>query len=722
MNTRHPDDYIAEKDERLLGSAAVVSFGNHNSASRRVMVANHTNQRPTLDYPEARVVQNGTDIEFGKTTFKAVIPVDCRIIDIIPRYAPHPTHDRRPFISERIVVWQAMGTMEIGHTSVPYHHSTHQYFGFKYVETEAMRELAIDKHVHAGTVLADSPSVLPTGEYATGVSLNTVICSHPDLAEDPYIISESATEKLTYRLLEDITFSYGSTKIPRNLYGEKGEYRAFPELGDSVRLDGLLASLFSYDSEVSPVLLSTKQLQRPNLITDERYHVERNWAKVVDIKVVKNETSKILIPSEACSQAEKYSRAHIEYYKRIRDLEQTLRRNSKRLNGVDSIVLTDDFHRLCVEAYVMTHNSSVEEMGRKSTMGKIRKAYRKVPLEPYTVTITVETIMKPGKGHKLTGENGEKGVIGAVWPDSKMPRDEFGRVAELMAEDGSTVSRVNLGRPIGYYVASSARDLTDSLCEKLGYTGRTSRDALNFVANLRRDNFSSFSRVKDELLRYYEILSPSQFRQYQNVSVAGWEIHMASILNGEIRLKIPADNNRDTGEMIKQLEQEYKPLYGKIYWPQDDGSMVQSEENVRINYAYVFPLDKIATDGSSVNMAPLQAHNVIAPHSKLAKHLFPIRKASVRSLGEGEHPVIAGISPEGFAELMDINNNPETSKILVDAILRAPRPTDIENPIDRNKNPLGGSRPIQILNSILASSGVRLRYGKEEEFDKGETT
>jgi hypothetical protein len=59
---------------------------------------------------------------------------------------------------------------------------------------------------------------------------------------------------------------------------------------------------------------------------------------------------------------------------------------------------------------------------------------------------------------------------------------------------------------------------------------------------------------------------------------------------------------------------------------------------------------------------------------------------------------------------MDRNNNPETHKQILNAILEAAEPTDIYNTVDRTAIPFGGSRPLQLVKHILACAGVQFIY------------
>ena len=63
-----------------------------------------------------------------------------------------------------------------------------------------------------------------------------------------------------------------------------------------------------------------------------------------------------------------------------------------------------------------------------------------------------------------------------------------------------------------------------------------------------------------------------------------------------------------------------------------------------------------------------------------------------------------------MADILDRNNNPATHMHILRNILQAPQPTNILSVVDRNIQPLGGDKPLQLVRHIGEVSGWRFKY------------
>ena len=72
--------------------------------------------------------------------------------------------------------------------------------------------------------------------------------------------------------------------------------------------------------------------------------------------------------------------------------------------------------------------------------------------------------------------------------------------------------------------------------------------------------------------------------------------------------------------------------------------------------------------------------------------------------------LVSYIGDEFVSEMMDRNNNPATHKQIIENLLSAEKPTNIDNLVDRSVHPFGGAKPVQLVNHILQVSGVEFQY------------
>ena len=75
-----------ELSPELLAVHALNFATANNAPARGVMFAGHFAQRPVIDGSEPNLIQTGVEEEFGQYTFKAKMPEDGTILQVIPRY------------------------------------------------------------------------------------------------------------------------------------------------------------------------------------------------------------------------------------------------------------------------------------------------------------------------------------------------------------------------------------------------------------------------------------------------------------------------------------------------------------------------------------------------------------------------------------------------------------------------------------------------------------
>jgi hypothetical protein len=111
---------------------------------------------------------------------------------------------------------------------------------------------------------------------------------------------------------------------------------------------------------------------------------------------------------------------------------------------------------------------------------------------------------------------------------------------------------------------------------------------------------------------------------------------------------------------------------------------VTTKVPVRIGSVYIILLEKIADDWTAISSGKTQHYGVLSQVTNADKYALPYRAQSIRAWGEAEKRLLAAyVGPRTAAEIMDRNNNPETHKQILNAILEAAEPTDIYNTVDR---------------------------------------
>lgn len=686
---------INELSPELLSINSLNPWSGQVSSSRGTMFSSsHIAQTLVVDGAGPRYCQTGTESEFGKYTFKHKIPCDAEVIRVVHKFRPTVGQDSIRQNPTTLVIYENMETKEVDILELNSYSTAidnkHQHFGFRYNLSPLVGELHPNMRLKAGTVLGDSPAIPdpndPNSTYNYGVETNVAFMGIPGIIEDGIVVSEDYLDRITSRGYEKRTVSFGKKQYPLNLYGDSENYKPFPDIGDTIREDGLLFALRSYDDLLAPIEMDPRALREPDYVFDKLVYGVPG-GKVIDVNVRHDDTNRVPpTPFGMERQPEKYHNALVRYYRTILETYNDLHKDRKKFLNI-----SPEFHRLVVEAmsYVgFEDNPTTQHLHRKNPLSKrrVKKLYRRHDIDDWRVEIAFEYKMRPNISGKLTATFGDKGVICSIWPAESMPVDADGNRAEVIMDGDSTIKRMNIGRCYEQYINAASRDVAKRVREGLDNGTSDVSDAYNY------------------LLSYYKTVSPRMYETMVAPDYTGTpEEHVKKVYDEGIYLWIPTDNPINMVDCIRKIQEYFPPTFTPVTY---DGGVV-TDRPILIGSMYILMLEKTGVDWSGTSSAKLQHFGIPARVSNADKHATPGRNQPVRILGEAEVRLLnAVVGSDVTADLLDQSNNPATHKAIVREILQSHTPTDIEKMIDRRDVPLGNSRSIQFVNHILECAGV----------------
>jgi len=704
-----------EKNElyrELLNVIGLVPFAGTNSASRIQMMSSHIGQTLVVEGATVRRIQTGMEREFGKYTFSIKMPCKAKIIKIIERYPHTAGYNSIQHNPETLLIYEDSETREIGCLNLPEYHTYHPYFGFKYKPTDALKKIRIGSEIQEGEILLDSPSITNDGHYKFGVDLNVAFMSHPAVSEDGIVVSRDALPKFRFKTYETRVVEFGSKRFPLNLYGTPDNYKPHPEIGELIREDGLLMALRTYDESFSPSEQGVKSTMTVDPIFDKMVYAAgpgvREGAKVsgrvIDIKVMHDSDSALsLTPVGMEGQSMRYDHARRIYYQEICDIYNRLSRERGKL-----LELSREFHRLVIEAISVVQTYNHRDNGNGSD--RVIKHYRGVPLDDWRLEFVIEYDITPTIGFKLTDLVGGKGVICHVAEPHEMPVDSDGNRADIIMDPIGTANRTNLGRLYEQYFNASARDLVKEIKTNLNYFQDPTVSILLPDMDARKDPV--FEHVWSRLLGFYQITSPQTYKWFTSGAYTKPRSeHLKHVLDDGIYIYHPPETDHELIDCIKQLEANYKTVYGPVSYIGYSGERRVTKKPVRIGKMYIILLEKTGDDWSAVSSGRLQNYGVLAQVTNTDKFAQATRQQAVRAFGETEIRIVtACCSPLTAAEIIDRNNNIHSHRQVVDSILRAEKPSNIVCAVDRNHISLGNARPLQLVKHIAMCAGWKFQY------------
>jgi hypothetical protein len=704
MHSRYykPYEQPNQLKPQFLSVNALNLYPGTVSASRGQMFGSHLSQKLNIFGAECRYQLTGAEMEFGKYTFSIKAPGDMRVLKVIRRYNKTIGQDSIEENPQTVVIYEVDGTNEVGIIDIPRYCSYHQYFGFDYVPQPGAKLLVPNAVIPKDTPLMDAPSIGPNGEYNFGLHLRMAYLSQAPVSEDGILICRDVLPRLRFKTYERRVVEWGSKRFPLNLYGTATYFKAFPDIGDRIREDNVLMMFRTYDPLLAPAEQSIYHLMEPDFGFDEAVYGAGPGGKIIDIQVFHNLGSQVTTPEGMDTQANKYAKANMNFHQEI--LNEHRRLKSLRRQRGEELNVTPEFHRQAVESLVITDDAS---------QSKIQKLHRGVPLDDYRIEFIIEYEITPDIGFKLTDCYGGKAVICHIAEPHEMPVDADGVRADIVMDANSTISRMNVGRLYEQYFNSASMAILARLRQIAGIP-KEEKHIKARVIELAENQPLIFDQAYDYLLGYYKIVSPIQYNWMANEATPEQKAnHLGEVLKDFIYLYLPTDNEPELVRMVQETQKYCTPTYGPVTFIGFSGRQTTTFESVRIAPVYMMLLEKIGNDWSAVSSGRVHHFGFLTSVNRSDKHTQPLRSQPVRAIGESEARIFVSYCDQrAMAELMDRNCSPQSHKEICKSILTAEHPTNIAVAIDRKKFPLGGSKPIQLVNHIGYCAGWTFVYKK----------
>lgn len=409
---------------QLINVLSLNPFEGTDSSPRKQMYgASHLPQMLVIKNPTPRRFMTGAEVRYGKGTFKKAFEKDSEILTVIELYDTTKRDiDSITVNPETIVIFEDDKEGVVDYMTLTDYCSHHPAFGFNYKNTptgEKLRKgiLPPDRTFEAGSVLQDSPSIQPDGNYCYGLEGVVAFMTLPATAEDGIIISESFAKKQKHYSYERRRVTCGTNQIPLNIYGgDSGKYKIHPDIGEKVNENGVLMALRSYDSDTrviagaqrflkdkifdatfAPVDMSNKALKEISQLFDTQIFAPPG-GEVISVKVTHDNSQMMKSPAMVNEQPLKYDKARRKYYKRIYDFYKDLEKRRKT-----RLKLSENF-ALLIKDCISVLNEDRETMVMKTE--NIQKTHKTVPLDDITIDFVIRYEHTPivgGKGSDCHG-------------------------------------------------------------------------------------------------------------------------------------------------------------------------------------------------------------------------------------------------------------------------------------------------------------------------------
>lgn len=668
-----------------MGMAAAASpFITTQSSSRNEMVSSHLSQAIVPLVSDVPYIMTGFERQLASHVFNIRMPVDGTVVAIFQKHLTGIGQDAISSSPSTTMIYQNADTGEYSYLNIDKHMMNHNTFGYPLVMNNMVRSLRPGTPIAKDTILAQSPNVHAGDVYSTSLNTNVIFLSDPGVEQDGYVVSDRFCQKAAPLEMDDITIECGRNWYPLNLYGTDTVYKPFPDIGDIIRPDGLVAVLRAYDDNTDALNMSPAALRQIDFIHDKRFYVTGEMdAEVYDVIVNTgiNDVTKMTVPKGMETQMLKYLRSLDNYYENVitawRNIVKECRGYEPKISPALQALITRAMAQ------------KPQEYRSKRYSGLVSRAYKGTKLDEFRIQIFFHARKPLTYGSKLSDDSGTKGVICGIRPWQQMPYDKHGNYVDVIVYNKAPIARLTSGALYTQYINAASRDLAKWI-----------RDNRNNV---------DASVINQRLLRYYEITSPRIARVASTWDPGRWNRHIDSVCEDGIYLYMVGCDEHIGVDIIRNIIKEgYKPLYETIYVTSLTGKTVETVCPMLIGSRKTIVLEKTDHRPMATSTCVLQHHGLPAGSSREMRNAHPGKRHAPRVNGESEVRLkSATIGGDVMAEILEWTNDPDKTRIAVNTILDADVPSRIPRLVDPTLSPAGRSRALLFIKMLSRLIGIK---------------
>lgn len=392
-NASDIDAYCKSVNPLATTGMSAMVFPDKISTTRGGMAVKHVSQRVVVRNPEFPMMFSGAENEFGKRSSWDVRATDD--YKLLKKFVKFPDAPYSPvaYIFQNLVTGKYLCKVYKPAVNLV------EKYGFRMRDN--IRSVSEGDILPKGTSIAQSSSYVDDN-YCAGVNVRMAYAVLPQLTEDSLIISDECAKALEYDMVNIVTVNVAKKSYLLNRYGQNGEYKPFPNIGEEIQNDVLCS--IRENSYVS----SVAEASIPH-INDTQYF---SHGTVVDIDIYTN----VDVENE---QFNRYLTQIRKWYNDIYSYISTIIDDTEK---VDTSLL-DIYHQ--AQKYL---NSSTW----------VTKEY----IADTIIKFTLLQPMKIAVGQKVVGRYGNKSVISKIIPASEMPRTDDGRPIHMLANALAVPNRI----------------------------------------------------------------------------------------------------------------------------------------------------------------------------------------------------------------------------------------------------------------------------------------
>ena len=687
---------------QAMGLTAIYSpFIKNTSSSRLQMLTSQLGQIPVITNSEIPKIMTGFESQLSKYTFGVKASCDFKVIKKIPRLINNKNNPSTLYIYQ--VLDEELDRPTYGCFEVKSHVVNHELFGFEsIIDDDIRRKLETSAKIDKDTVISHSSNVKENGLYGNGINAMSCYIADEAVIEDGVVISEELAENYRPLCIDSVSFESGATEYLLGIHSEPGKpFKVIPDIGDIIKPDGVIAAIRKRDD-----LLDSINMQENNLhvaTADDKiiYADDRRGeedAVVINVEVIDSENNggreKQQSPLNMVTQLKKYSRSATAYYDTIINFYENKKREEVNSDFTPELLFE------ITRAYKDKPNDASRRFpGCQRDRRNVKLKYRGRSMKEFRVTITYAWLHKIQEQTKVTNRHAGKGIVIDVRPRKHMPRDKFGRVADIAYYGGAGIRRLNSGQFYEQYIDNH------------------SDTVIKYSKRLLSNNEIDWNGLFNLYSEYLSILSPPMNEEFIKISEKDKKEYIEHLFEDGLYVHMPAENQWCDLDMVRKMEAFMPCERDKItYFNKEKGEYVETDHPVMLGNIYLYILEKSAPKGLAVSTSRTQTHGLPAVPNPGNRNSSPSTEKASKAYSETEVRLgSATTSPETIAGKIDYSTNPRSAYIVSRKIAQAENPAIIDEFINRGEFedddpeftiPISTGMPQTYLMSVLTNLGM----------------
>lgn len=439
------------------------------SSPRGGMMASQIGQAVVLDHADIPALASGFEAMIGRYTFgRTVFPEQVIVRSVIPKFrSALMTGGSNP---SQVVIYTGCSSNTIGYFQLDQYTRGEDGFGYKNVwENQTLRKK--DAYIPKGEVVFSRAPNQDGSVFKYGINANIVFMTHPAVTQDAIIISKSFQKKLKHTAIYSTVIELSAEQLPLNLYGDDITYKVIPDINEEVGEGGILMACRKISGD--PTFLH--DLDDANLTPNMHDVVFRapKGATVVDVTVHIGQGFRgSSVNPEVYRQLKEYHDQQTAFYQSIVETYFEFKAAGFEADVKFAELVEYSIGMLCIEntfQKVKLQGPARKELAQlfmsKSHKAAITPMNKKESIDFMRIEVVYAHTMYPSKGYKLTGRQGNKGVISDVWDDERMPINSYGVRADGIACPKGAFNRMNIGQCHEQFLTGAAEVVRKRISE-----------------------------------------------------------------------------------------------------------------------------------------------------------------------------------------------------------------------------------------------------------------